>query len=764
MNRILLCICLFSCLKIQAQSIYFPKENYQDIPTLSNKIPALAKWFADNEKNIIPIRFYSNQIIGRTVAGEYTITLNYLDSARIFLGNRIKDSLLAKVFDIDAEIFAKAKIEHEQNQSITFDTLIKSQFNATFRNLADVAKPYFPIHLSGADVEKSRDDLDKEMSKLKIKDSLNLSEAADIVRLYYSYLLAKPIEIMEQEYEVEEAKTYSIHRELLRMRDGAIIQAWVVRKLTNLEKIPVIFEFNIYADSIGDLLTAKINAEYGYVGIVANTRGKGESPEELEPFEHDANDAFDIIDWISKQPWSDGRVGMEGGSYLGFTQWAAAKDLHPALKTIIPMAAVAPGVDFPEEENIFTTYMLKWIDYVTSDKNSVNDKRFRDGAYWNGIFKKWYAEGKSFRCLDTLSGKPSKIFQRWLDHPSIDSYWQAMTAYQTDFSKINIPVLTLTGYFDDDQQGAIYYYKEHMKYNPHAEHYLVIGPFDHGGVQSFAKENLMGYDLDAVALDYNSFLLRNEWYNYIFKSAPKPEFLKNKVNFEVMGANEWKHVSSLNEMASDTLTFFLGNTKSGNYFTLDKSANSKLFVKQSIDLSDRSDSSMLISLIDGVSHAPIIDSTINIDNAVTFISQPMEKSIVVSGSFIASLKAAINKKDMDIGIALYELMPDGRYFSLGVPFMRNIQRASYASDRSKRILLQPGKKTTIPIDKTYITCKKIEKGSRLIVVLGINKNLDWQINYGSGKDVSDETIADAGEPLEIEWYGDSWVKIPVMGN
>ena len=53
----------------------------------------------------------------------------------------------------------------------------------------------------------------------------------------------------------------------------------------------------------------------------------------------------------------------------------------------------------------------------------------------------------------------SEIFQRWLKHPSYDAYWQSMTPDPKEYSKINIPILTTTGYFDDDQLGAMYYYK-----------------------------------------------------------------------------------------------------------------------------------------------------------------------------------------------------------------------------------------------------------------------------------------------------------------
>ena len=70
---------------------------------------------------------------------------------------------------------------------------------------------------------------------------------------------------------------------------------------------------------------ARRTASNGYAGVEGLTRGKGCSPDAPVPYEHDGSDAAAVIDPISRQPWSDGRVGMYGGSYEGFTQWAAAK-------------------------------------------------------------------------------------------------------------------------------------------------------------------------------------------------------------------------------------------------------------------------------------------------------------------------------------------------------------------------------------------------------------------------------------------------------
>ncbi len=111
-------------------------------------------------------------------------------------------------------------------------------------------------------------------------------------------------------------------------------------------------------------------------------------------------------------------------------------------------------------------------------------------------------------------------------------------------------------------------------------------------------------------------------------------------------------------------------------------------------------------------------------------------------------------------MALYELLPEGKYFFL----TRYVGRASYAKNNAKRQLLKPNKKESIPFDNTRFVSKKIGKGSRLVILLNINKHPFEIINYGSGKPVSDETIIDAGEPLLIKWHNKSFIKVPVWKN
>ena len=113
---------------------------------------------------------------------------------------------------------------------------------------------------------------------------------------------------------------------------------------------------------------------------------------------------------------------------------------------------------------------------------------------------------------------------------------------------------------------------------------------------------------------------------------------------------------------------------------------------------------------------------------------------------------------MDLGVTLYEVTPTGEYFHLSY----YIGRASYAKDIEKRQLLEPNKMETISFTNTHFVSKQLSKGSRLLISVNVNKNPFSQLNYGTGKEVSDETIRDAKMPLQIKWYNDSFVKIPVL--
>lgn len=403
------------------------------------------------------------------------------------------------------------------------------------------------------------------------------------------------------------------------------------------------------------------------------------------------------------------------------------------------------------ENNVFLNANYQWAFYVTNNRytdDSVND----DNQRWRNLRDKWYESGAAYNKIDSIDGTPNPWLQRWLKHPSYDQYWQAMVPYQNDFFRINIPVLTITGYYDDGQISAMHYLTEHYKYNPNANHYLIIGPYDHFGAQRGGKPVLQGYKVDSVAL-INTREITFQWLDYIMKGGEKPALLKGKINYELMGANRWEHAPSIKKMSNRTLTLYLTSEKDGeNYILSEKKQNGRFAVNQEVDLSDRT------SANNDYYPDPIIKKELDRTNGLFFMSKPFDHSVSVNGMFSGELKAVINKKDMDIGVVLYEVMPNGEYFEVSY----FLGRASYAKDMTKRQLLRPGIEETIPFDRTRLVSRRLSKGSRLLIVLNIDKNPFAQINYGTGKDVSEESIHDAGIPLTIKWGNGSFIRIPVL--
>jgi putative CocE/NonD family hydrolase len=441
---------------------------------------------------------------------------------------------------------------------------------------------------------------------------------------------------------------------------------------------------------------------------------------------------------------------MNGGSYLGFVQWAAVKKVHPALKTIVPQAAVGIGIDFPGLMGINWSYMLQWLHLVGNNK--LQDNEGSNSQRWEKILGTWFRNGSAFGDLDSIEGTPNAIFQKFLKHPTFDSFWQKMIPYENDFANINIPILTITGYYDDDQRGAFYYFGQHHKYNPKAEHYLLIGPFDHYGAQDPPQPSIGGYSIDQVAR-INTTELVFQWYDYILKGKAKPELLQDKINYEVMGANQWKHVSSLAKMNSDTLNLYLLNDQNGQRLSSSPSAGKP--VVQVVDMKDRTQQN-LMPAINGEGN--ILTDSLARGAYVTFYSPPFNQPFEINGSFRAKLNFILNKKDMDVAVNLYEQLPNGKYMQLS----GNVARASQLKDLRSRKVLTPGKQERIDFQNTFFTSRQIDKGSRLVLIIGLNKNQLWEINCGSGKAVSAETIRDCGEPFRIQWLTDgSCIKLPI---
>ncbi len=128
----------------------------------------------------------------------------------------------------------------------------------------------------------------------------------------------------------------------------------------------------------------------------------------------------------------------------------------------------------------------------------------------------------------------------------------------------------------------------------------------------------------------------------------------------------------------------------------------------------------------------------------------------MSGLFAGHLEFLSNKKDFDFQVALYELTAAGDYIQLA-PYW---SRASHVADLTDRRLLIPGQRQTLDFRSMRLMSRKLAAHSRLVAVLSIIKEPGREINYGTGKIVSEETIADAQQPLTISWFTGSYIDMP----
>jgi putative CocE/NonD family hydrolase len=442
---------------------------------------------------------------------------------------------------------------------------------------------------------------------------------------------------------------------------------------------------------------------------------------------------------------------MYGEGWSAFSPWAAAKKPPAALKAIATSAANVPGIDTPMEGNIFQNSAYGWsLEKINGDQTTHSGEQ--DEAPWRALNEKWYRSGRAYRDLGRVYGKHNPVFIRWLNHPSYDGYWQNLLPYRQQFAHLNIPALTMTGYFAASEPGDLYFFTQHRRFNPKADHTLLIGPYDEESLRFGGTADLHGYQVDSVSLiDFRE--LRLQWFDHVLKGAAAPVLLADRVNYQVMGANEWRHAGSLDAMADGTLRFYLDLSASGQSHRLSlRKRAGETSVQQSISFLDRKDAAW-------TPPTDFISKSLASRHGLIFLSEPLAKASTFSGLFSGNLDFTVNKMDMDLNITLYELIANGDYVRLFSPTYE--VRASYAADRVRRRLLKAGERQKLAFRSERLTSRQLQAGSRVAMVLSVSKRPDREINYGTGGDVSAESIADGKMPIKIRWYNDSYIEIPI---
>jgi len=541
------------------------------------------------------------------------------------------------------------------------------------------------------------------------------------------------------------------------LRDGVHLNATLYLPENHATPTPAIFTLTPY---IGQTYHDRgmYFAAHGFPFLTVDVRGRGNSEGVFWPFINEGRDGFDVVGWLARQPYCNGRVAMWGGSYAGYDQWVTAKEFPPHLATIVPVASAHIGTDFPIRNNIAASYLMQWLTLV-SGRASQDLMFWNNPLFWGERFRQWFESGTPFKELDTFLGNPSPIFQEWMKHSHQDAYWDGQNPTSGQYADLSIPILTITGSYDVDQPGALMHYREHLKNASaasRARHYLVIGPWDHAGTRTPQAE-FAGLKVGPASLiDLGK--LHLEWYTWTMQGGRKPAFLKENVAYYVMGAEEWRYTDSLEAITARSELWYLHST--GNPTDVFRSGSLATQPAEMLEpdhyVYDPRDvgHAELESTVDPLPslHLAAADQRMihaSVGRRLIYHSAIFEEAIEISGFFKFFGWLSIDQPDTDLHVSIYDIGLDGSSVLLTTDAMR----ARYRESLREAKLIRTIEPLRYDFERFTFVSRLIRKGHRLRLVVGPINSIYCQKNHNSGGVVADELIQDA-RPVTVRLFHD----------
>ena len=528
------------------------------------------------------------------------------------------------------------------------------------------------------------------------------------------------------------------------LRDGVELNATVY--LPRVQRVPeacVVTLTPYVADTFHD--QAMYFATRGCPFAVVDVRGRGNSAGQFRPLIQESADAFDVVEWLASQPYCNGKVAMWGGSYAGYVQWAAAKELPPHLCTLVPVASPFPGTDFPMRSNIFYPYLIRWLTYTSG--GTLQSRIFNDDNFWSDLNCEWIRSGDSFRDIDNRLGGSLPIFREWLSHPEPDAYWDSHNPTPEQYKRLELPILTITGCYDDDQLGALEHYRLHISQGEECahRHFLVIGPWDHEGTRT-PRNEVGGINLGPASL-VDLPALHLQWYRWVMGTGIRPTFLRKRVAYYVMGTEKWRYADSLSAVTSRLEAFYLDSRGTANRISgrgclklLPGSGPPDSYCYDPRDTSGpeiaaeaRRDGR---SLIDEGLLAALDGRVLVYDGA------PMSQDIEISGFFELTAWISIDCPDTDFYVSVYEVSPSRGVIRLTTDAMR----ARYRHGLRKPRLITTDAPLRYSFRAFTFVSRQVERGHWLrLVIAPVGPFMEATFaerNYNGGGIVSAETRND----------------------
>lgn len=565
--------------------------------------------------------------------------------------------------------------------------------------------------------------------------------------------------------QADEAVSVDLHR-MIPVADGIRLAATVWRPAGAEDPLPTVLVMTPYvSDETHERARKFARAGYAYVSV--DVRGRGSSEGDYRPMWGHGADGARLVEWLSRQPWSDGRVAMRGGSYRGMTQWQVMSADPGALDAAIPTASAYPGHDFPNPNGILLSYAARWLAFTSG--HTRNGNLFGNSGHWTRIFVDHYREHAPFAELAPLAGTNEDVFLEWLEHPAYDDYWRAYNPTPEQYAALEAPILTVTGYFDGDQPGAMRYYAEHMEHgNAQARknHYLLLGPWNHPGTRN-PRQEVGGLSFpDNAVLDMDQ--LQIDWLDWILGDGDRPALLEDRVTYYVMGdgANEWRNAPSLEAMADDSLRLYLsspgGNPESvfesGNLVTVRPDAeDDDRYVYDPRELKDAE------VLLEDRSDRYLTDPLdAHWKDALVYHGKPLQAAVTIAGvmKFVGNIEMDV--PDTDLAAQVQAVLPDGQTLVLGTDAVRARFRNGPEPE-----LMEPGEVDRFVFDGFYLTARRLPAGARLRLVLFPLDSHQYLRNYNTGGELGTEKIEDArAATVRFRVGGEraSYLELPVSSS
>lgn len=539
------------------------------------------------------------------------------------------------------------------------------------------------------------------------------------------------------------------------MKDGVKLSTdiWLPSEIYGKKKVPAIFIRTPY----GRMLFMKASIKYvqmGYALVIQDVRGRGDSEGMFQPFINEMEDGDAAITWISEQPWSDGGVGTIGGSYGGFVQWAAAASGNPNLKAMVSfVTAGTPFVDCIRKGGCYMSGILAWIALTSGKTANINAANRSD---WDEIIN-----------IRPIKDIPEKVFgakvgywDEWIEHESNDEYWKKAD-WESKGEKINVPTLSVSGWFDDDSAGSTQGWNVVKKYKRENQK-LILGPWRH---QFNTARNLKGMPLGIDAIRYDMDLLVVKWFDRYLKGIKNGIEKEPAVDYYILGDNKWIKSETWPPQDVQSVNLYFGSSGNAGQDIDDGRLNpehgrsQKQYDEYAYDPKDPA--VHMADLSENEFSLPANYREVEKrSDVLTYSSAPMKKDLTVAGDMCAVIYASSSAKDTDWVVRVTDVDEEGNSMRIS----DGLIKAKYRDSFEKPELLCPDKvyEYRIGLLKTAYTFKK---GHRIRVQVTSSAKYLTFPNHNTGSEAGKDTeYIVANQKIYHSGEYRSRIEIPVLNE